>query len=210
MRCIELSRCFEFSLARCPSNVRCIHCKPMSFFSSLDAPTATLLAATATSVLTVVALINGRSAELRSSQRKLLETEVGKLATALYEVVATADILLRTKSAESHKSWSERATKAKDALILCQRQMRYPLWGITDALRTLSRLPGWTQYAKRYPTKSQALLQHGDNLRDAIDRAVLNCLRTGRTPSWFRRWRVGRAEKRLIHAYKTFRSAGTA
>lgn len=182
--------------------------------SSLDAPHATLLAAVLAAVVAVfaalIAVFNSRGAEVRASQRKLLEDHVPKLAKALHEIIATSEILLKTRSAESRRAWDARGLKAKNALLKCQTEMRYTLWGTTDALKTLSRLPSWAQHAMRHPQKARKIVDCGNALGLAVDHVVLNCLRKGKPPSWWWRLAVWRRKRQLLKAYSQFRATPRA
>lgn len=176
----------------------------------LDAPQATLLAATLAALVAIfaalVTLFNSRGAEIRASQRKLLEDHVARLGKALHEIIATSEILLKTRSAESRRAWDARGLKAKKALIKCQMEMRYPLWGATDALKTLSRLPSWAQHAIRHPRKARKIVDSGNALRLTIDHVVLSSLRWGRPPTWRCRLRIWWRRRQLLKAYANFRS----
>jgi hypothetical protein len=166
---------------------------------------AALLAASVASLAALLTYFNSRKAEVRASQRKLLERSIPKLGTALQEIVATSVILLKTRTSESRKSWDRRGNVAKTALLQCQKEMRYSLWGITDSFRTLSRLPSWAQHAMRHPAKAATIVGCGDALSRAIDHTVLASLRTGKPPGWWRRFLVWRRTKKLLTAYRQFR-----
>jgi len=171
---------------------------------------ASVIAAFIASFATLLTFFNSRGAELRSSQRKLLETSIPKLGKALHEIVATAEILLKTRSPESRKSWDKRGNAAKTDLLSCQKEMRYALWGITDSFRTLSRLPSWSQHAMRHPAKARVIVNCGDDLSRVIDHDVLASLRTGKPPNWWHRFWVRRRAKQLTRAYEDFRKTPRA
>lgn len=180
----------------------------------LDPAQATILAASMTAcvaaLVALATLFNGRRAELRASQRKLLENHLPELGTALHEIVATSEILLKTRSPQARQAWDARGQKAKKALIKCQMEMRYTLWGITGALKTLSRLPSWAQHAKRHPQKAHKIVDRGNALARTIDYAVLASLRSGRPPTWWRRFLVWRRKKKLLKAYAAFKATPRA
>jgi hypothetical protein len=177
---------------------------------SLDPAQATILAASMTACVAAfvafATLFNGRRAELRASQRKLLENHLPKLGTALHEIVATSEILLKTRSPEARQAWDAKGLKAKKTLIRCHMEMRYTLWGITSALKTLSRLPSWAQHAKRHPQRAREIVDSGNALARTIDHAVLASLRSGRPPTWWRRFLVWRRKEKLLKAYAVFKA----
>jgi hypothetical protein len=177
----------------------------------LTQPFATLIAASlalAISLITTfITLWNSRRQDSRGAFRELLTSNVAELSEALHEVVAAADVLLKTRSDVSHKAWCLKGKAAKNKLIACRSRLRYPLWGITDTLTTLSRVPSWAAHAKRYPESAKRLVAAGDELRKRIDDAVFYSVMKGRRPKRRLRAKVLKAEKELLGIYKAFREA---
>lgn len=171
-----------------------------------DAPViAALIAAIASFALSTFNMWHSLGTEARTVHRKALDTEIPKLSTALHEIMAVSRILVKTRTVEAQKRLDAKGLEAKEALLAARGNLRYPLWGVADALKTLSRLPSWAQHAKRFPTHSTELLAAGDALREALDSAIMYSLEEGCRPSIFKRWKVVRKEKRLLHVYSVFR-----
>lgn len=176
----------------------------------LDQPTATLSAAAAAVLIalanTGVTLWNSRRQNSRGAFRDLLTENVSELSDGLHQIIATSTILLKTRTPESHKAWCEKGSQAKEKLGECRSKLRYPLWGVTDSLNTLSRLPSWAAHAKRFPEAAASLVRSGDDLRQQIDEAVFYAIMKGRRPSSKICRNVRRSEKKLKAVYAEFRS----
>lgn len=173
-------------------------------------PVATLAAAFAalliSIVTTLITLWNSRRQDSRGAFRDLLTDNVAELSDGLHQIIATSHILLKTKSPESQKAWVDKGSLAKAKLMNCRSVLRYPLWGVTDSLNTLARLPSWAAHAKRYPSAAAALVDAGDKLREKIDDAVFYAVMKGKRPKRKLRKQVLAAEKRLIEVYQKFRN----
>jgi len=173
-------------------------------------PFATLAAAGAAILIslitTFITLLNSRRQDSRGAFRDLLTENVGELSDGLHQIIATSSILLKTKSPESQKAWVVKGSQAKAKLMKCRSTLRYPLWGITDSLNTLARLPSWAAHVKRYPSAAEALVKAGDDLRERINEAVFYAVMKGKRPKRSLRKSVLAAENRLIEVYRKFRN----
>jgi hypothetical protein len=167
---------------------------------------ATLLAAIIAAFSSLATLLMNifasRSTEMRKAHRQILEPHITDLSQALYSTVATADILTKAKTEEAVENWRERAQNAQAKLKDLRCVLRYPLWGITDAMNTLTRLPDWIEHSRPFPQYSQKLLIKGSSLFDKIDNAVRRSYNNGRPPSFYMRHRVKKAEQSLIRTYR--------
>ena len=156
--------------------------------------TATLIAASIAAAASVVVLLVNlraqRRAELRVVHRQTLDTSVGELGEALHQVVACANILLKTKSDEARERWKCRGAQASVSLKSLRPKLRYPLWGIDEGLRVLSRVPDWADHARVDDSRAKTLIERADKLRRALDYAIRRSYRNGRSPSLHERVRV--------------------
>jgi hypothetical protein len=137
---------------------------------------ATLIAA---GVAAVASLSNVAStargalkAELRVARRKSLEASVVDLGECLHQVLACANVLMMTSSAEATDSWRSRAQEAKKRLKDLRPKVRYSLWGMDEALRVLSRIPDWSGHLRSNPHRAKKLLRLSNRLRAGVDRSV--------------------------------------
>lgn len=168
---------------------------------TLDTQTATLLAAGIAAITGIGTLIANVWAswrgDLRTAQRKALEPFIAQLGEALHETVATTQILIKTRSEESAASWRERSQAAKAKCNEVLPKLRYPLYGITDALRTLTRLPDWVEHARaKFPVHAKNICDVGTKLANTLDRVVRDCYAFGRPPT---------RRNRLVVAYRVWR-----
>jgi hypothetical protein len=175
--------------------------------------TATLIAAVIAAFASfIVLLLNlraGRLGELRAAHRKTLEAHITSLGEAIHETVATSHILLMARTEVSVESWRERSQKAKAKFQELGPKLRYPLWGITDALRTLSRLPDWVEHARaKFPKEARIICDAGRDLSATLDRTIKDCYSEGRVPTLFERAMVGYRVWRFKRAYHQFQTGG--
>ncbi len=156
------------------------------------------VAALASLAVIIMDLQGRRSSEMRVAQRNTLEPHVEELARAMYEIIATAQVAVtRARSGQSLESWFSRSSVASDAVRDLRLKIRYPLWGIDEGLRAITRLPDWTQHTLADLDKAEELVRHADRLRGALDITIRNCYIDGRTPNLIERHRVRRSASRL-------------
>lgn len=175
----------------------------------MEAQTATLIAASIAAAASLSALYfnlrGSRLSELRVAHRKTLEPSINELGEALHETVATSHILLKARSDVSAISWRNRSQVAKGKLLALVPKLRYPLWGITDALRTLSRLPDWVEHSRlKYPQHALIICTKGTKLSRALDRTIKNCYAMGRAPALRERIEVLYLVRSFRRSYKRF------
>ena len=164
-------------------------------------PIATLIAAgvaLAVSLLTLgISLRSGSASAKRGAFRDLISAHFAIVSSALHEVVATATVLLKTRSPRARESWVRRGNEAKKKLLDVRTQLRIPLGAMDEGFRTLARLPNWTVHSERYPKHSAALLDAGDRLRAVLDQLLLEVYLQGKPLGFFQSWRASHATKRL-------------
>lgn len=151
---------------------------------------AAVIGATASVIVLLLNLNAQRKAELRLAHRKSLEPHVADLGESLHQILACSNILLKTKSEVSRKNWLERAKQAQKTLKALRLKLRYPLWGLDDGFRVLSRLPDWCDHLRGDVERGRRLLKRADRLRAALDGAILGSYTNGRPPRRTERWLV--------------------
>jgi hypothetical protein len=157
---------------------------------------AALIAAIVSIISLFVHLIAQHSAELRKAHRETLESFMHDLGESLYSTIATSDILLKAQSPPSIINWRKRADDAKTRLKELRAKLRYPLWGLDKALKTISRLPDWIEHARQSPNHARNILRAGVSLGRSLDSTIRKCYMYGRPP---------RLHERLIVKYKRWR-----
>lgn len=162
---------------------------------AISSDEATLVAAGVAALASLAVMVMNirgmRSSEMRVAQREALETHVEELGKAIYEIVATAHVVVsRARKGQSLESWYSRSSEASDTVKDLRLKIRYPLWGIDEGLRAITRLPDWTQHTLADHDKAEELVRRADRLRSALDITIRNCYIDGRTPNLIERCRV--------------------
>lgn len=156
----------------------------------MDRGEATLIAALVAASASVLKLILDHYSEGRANQRELLQPLLTELGEAIYGIVATSVVMSKTKSDEAFTNASGKAEEEQRKLKALRPKLRYPLWGVDEGVRVLTRLPDWVSHARSNPKKLQKLLDQADALRSAIDKVAIGCYKAGRTPTKLESWRV--------------------
>lgn len=171
---------------------------------------ATLIAALIAAISSIIILLfniwNQLSSESRVAQRSTLEQYLSDLGESIHETVATSSILIKTKTEKSAAAWKNRSKSAKDKLQELIPKLRYPLWGITDNMRTFSRLPDWVEHARKYPDHANDILENGKKLSEALEIAIKNSYVLGRTPTRFEILRIKFYTWKFERTYQKFKN----
>ena len=172
---------------------------------------AAIVAAGASIIALFVGLLAGRAAESRAAHRQLLAPDLSQISEVIYSTVACSKILIEAKTEPAVGNWRARAEAAKERLKAIRVKLRYPLWGITDPMNTLTRLPDWIEHARPLdPEHGKRIFAAGKALAWWLDETVRKSYLAGRPPSVaqrlivnFHSWRLDRAYDRM----KTTRNA---
>ena len=178
---------------------------------------ATLIAAAIAALTSIITLIitfifhisSEKSAEMRVSYRQSLEKYIPELSDSIHSTIATSKILTQAKSEPSIQNWREKAEKAQAKLKELRVNLRYSLWGITEALNTLTRLPDWIEHARGFPEHEKHIFDKGKKLGDAIDKSIHNSYTYGRPPTYLEIYWVLFCQVQLEKAYKSFQIDGS-
>jgi hypothetical protein len=169
---------------------------------------ATLIAATVAAVTSITTLIitlaSQKSAEMRVSYRQSLDKHIPELSSSIHSTIATSNILAKAKSDTSIQNWREKADKAQEKLKELRVSLCYSLWGITDEINTLTRLPDWIEHARGFPKHEKKILNKGSKLGNEINKTIYNSYTYGRPPTKLEIFRVRFSENQLEKAYKSF------
>ena len=167
---------------------------------------AAVIAATVSLVTLLFNIFTAQSAELRKVHRDVLVKYIHDLGDCLHQTVATSNILLKNKTDESIANWSEKAAAAKTRLKTLRIKLRYPLWGLDSAFKTISLLPDWIEHVRLYPEHSAIVLDKGNALGQLLDRTVRKCYMRGRSPNWLEIQLVNWRRRQLEKAYEAFKN----
>lgn len=165
--------------------------------------------AAAASILTLFLNIKAqRAAEDRKMYRQNLDPFLADLAEHIYQIVAATNVLLKVRTPEKFKLWSNRAAETNKKLSQLRPKLRYPLWGIDEGIRTLIRFPTWVQHARKNPKRTEALLRCGNRLRSALDFSIRRSYMKGRPPTFYERawiWFIAKRCRELFENKEAYR-----
>jgi len=162
----------------------------------IDRGLATLLAAIIAAVLSGLALLQKKSIEVREANRKYLETFLEDLSDSIHQLIALSTIMLKNKTEESLANTKNKAEEPKEKLKKLRTKIRYPLWGIDEAIQKLTRVTDFTLYTLSNPSVAEENVKRAKSLALSIDKCIRNCYLKGRSPNFI--------ERRIIY-YKVWR-----
>ncbi len=167
---------------------------------------AALLAAFASLLSLFISLRAQHTSEIRIAYRKHLEPYITDLSNYLHQTVATANVLVH-KTEETHKKqyqkWREESIESANRLKELRPKLRYPLWGLDEGIRTITRFPSWVDQNRKNP-KINKILHAGDRLRRAIDYSVRHSYLGGRPPTLIEKLLVKIFAQKLRAVYRSF------
>ncbi|NNG59786.1 hypothetical protein [Sphingomonas paucimobilis] len=179
----------------------------------MSQPEATMVAAIIAAIATVLTLIftvaNKVDEEFRTAHRDVIVDDLKAVGKAVHEVLALSAIQLKTLDGPQHPERYRAAADASKRLKEKRLDVRYTLWGLDDAFRTLSRLPDWIGHAKPSPKIAQMLFVQAKEIGNQIDLAVRGAYIQGRSPSKWRVYRVNSAVKSFKKTYNDFSATRT-
>jgi hypothetical protein len=162
--------------------------------------TATLAAASIAAVAgiatLVVTTVSAYRREMRDAQREALQPYLASLADAIHQTVATSFNQQKAKSAQSGERWWQQGKAAAKTLESVRLGVRYPLPGVDDGLRNLTRVPDWVAH-RRGQAENDDVLKRADELARALHETIEASWRRGRPPGYFRKRRLTRRVRAL-------------
>jgi hypothetical protein len=169
--------------------------------------TAALVAAAVALISLLVNLSSQRRADGQAARRAVLEPLRSQMAERVYSVVAYSVRSARAGSEEAAASHHEKARNAASSLDELRHALRYPLWGLSDALHALSLLPRWVDHARGQTGRLDELFARATALRRAVDAAVSYSMFSGNAPRWYHRCRARWSTWRLRRFFTRSRPA---
>lgn len=170
-----------------------------------DAQAAVLAAAIAAgiSIVSLVAtLLAGWRTDTKAAYRRTFESFLSSLSDSVHSTIATAIIIGKTKSPKARENWRNKAKGPKDCLKDLARKVKYPLWGLSDHLQTLSRLPDWADHlaAAKAPSAEfdELAREYGAGVDDVIKDAFLR----GRPPRKKQLRRLDQCRERIQDSFR--------
>lgn len=144
------------------------------------------LASLATSVVSILAAVfsiwNATASERRAAYRQLLSAKISELGDCLFSELAQCNTYVNRNF--NHDHWITDAKNTADRIQKLRTELRYPLWGIDNPLKQLSRVAGRIQhFKKRSIHDAKRYLEAANSLRDALDDAIKYSYEHGKPPS---------------------------
>jgi hypothetical protein len=169
----------------------------------MEPGTGTFVAAIIAAGSSVVSLATNtfasRRAEMRTAHRQQLGPTLEQLAKGQHEILATSNIIRkRLLQNQDISEWTEKGKAAKECLSEARLRVRYPLWGLDESFRTLTRLPEWMATVRNLEDgHAEALLARASRLAARTDQVIRRSYKRGLPPNGRERWLADRRVKRV-------------
>jgi len=152
---------------------------------------AALIAFVASVVNIIVSVFSVRSVEKRRAHRELMTPYMCDLSESMHQMLAASDVHVKaSQNGTLNTKWTRLASDSKKTIDESRRRLRYPLWGLDEGLRTLTRTMNWTCHLRSDETKVHTFLKKADDLKLALDYAIMRSYRKGSPPGMWSRFRV--------------------
>jgi hypothetical protein len=163
---------------------------------------AALIAAGAALFKIVADAFAARSAEARAAHRQVLAPHLGDIGVAVHEVVSGAVLLYRrAQQGQAPGNAGVQAARGAETLKLKRLQVKYPLAGLEEPLRTLSRGYDWASTYQGDPS-GEAFIEGLRALSRSVDATVSRSYARGIPPSWWERRRLNKQVKAVRAAWQ--------
>lgn len=143
---------------------------------------------------------------MRVAHRNAIVPDLSRIADGVHQVTASSTVL-RTRIGENKdpKGWYEKAAAGRQIIEAVRPRVKYSLYGLTDPLRTLSRMPDWVAHTANADGQlADTLIDDMQKLQRAIDSAIRRSYRRGLPPSPIRRWWLDRKSSNAKATYQKF------
>ena len=143
---------------------------------------------------------------MRVAHRNAIVPDLNRIAEGVHQVTASSTVL-RTRIGEGRDptAWYEKAAAGRQIIDAVRPRVKYSLYGLTDPLRTLSRMPDWVAHTANADGElADNLIEDMQKLQRAIDSAIRRSYRRGLPPSPIRRWWLSRKSLKAKAAYQHF------
>ena len=145
-----------------------------------------LLAACIAAMVAVLSItltiLAGRSAETKSAYRRTIEPFLPLLSEAIHSTIATSIIIGKTKTEKARQNWRNKAKSPKESLKQLCRKVKYPLWGLSDHLQVITRLPDWADHLSAAKVPFEEFDSSARGYGTSIDRTIKDAYLLGRPP----------------------------
>jgi hypothetical protein len=173
---------------------------------AVSAQTATLVAAliaAGAALFKIVAdAFAARGAEARAAHRQVLAPHLGDIGVAVHEVVSGAVLLYRrAQQGQAPGNAGVQAARGAETLKLKRLQVKYPLAGLEEPLRTLSRGYDWAS-TYQGDASGETFIEGLRALSRSVDATVSRSYARGIPPSWWERRRLNKQVKAVRSAWQ--------
>jgi hypothetical protein len=172
---------------------------------AISAQNATLVAAVIAAGAAILRIVTdafgARSAEARAAHREVLAAHLGDIGVAVHEVVSGAVVLYRrAQQGQAPGNAGTQAARGAQTLKLKRLQVKYPLAGLEEPLRTLSRGYDWASTYQGDPS-GERFIEALRALSRSVDGTVSRSYARGIPPGRWERRRLDQRAKAVREAW---------
>lgn len=154
----------------------------------------------------------------RTAYREKVSDLADRLGATTYQLLASCDVYLKKwekhgtdpypqldqeKSfRESEQKWLSKACECAAELRQLRYLLRYKLYGMDDAIKTLTRVNNWITHYKRNVVDGWKFLGNADELRKSIDQVLMAVIDSGSRPTEAMLKKVREATEMLVSQHK--------
>jgi hypothetical protein len=142
--------------------------------------------------------------EIRVENIKRILPPLEDLGINLYGMIAAITLLHKDRSIKNQKYWKNQIAVAQKNLRALRSTLRYPLWGLDEAIKMIILLP---ELAKLAPEKELShVIVLATDLRVAMDHVIRKCYTDGSPPGFFARRRVRYRVNKLLTKWEDLKA----
>ena len=172
-----------------------------------SAQTATLTAAAIAAAAGIVKLladaVAARGTEARAAHRQILAPHLNEIGVAVHELVSGAVLLhKRAKLGQDPGNAGTQAARGAATLKRKRLEVKYPLAGLEEPMRTLSRGYDWASTYKGDPS-GEAFIEALRCLSRSIDAVIAGSYARGTPPTWRERRRLRKHAEAVRAVWQT-------
>lgn len=155
---------------------------------------AAIVASVSALLATFVSIVSVVRGERRSAHRQLFAGKINELGSCIYSQMSCCSIYLKARSDASVKKWLDRAREQQEKMKNLRLELRYPLWGIDDALHEATLITSWVTHYHTKPELAEKFLVVANRLCRSLDSSIRYAYVHGCAPNLSRRvWMAYRA-----------------
>lgn len=140
-----------------------------------------------------------------------IQPDLNTIAEGIHNVTASSTVMRdRIMAGKDPSAWYARAAEGRKQLDAVRPRVKYSLYGLTEPLRVLSRMPDWLSHTAKANSEvdySERLLRDMQALQVSVDMAVRWSYRRGLPPGLVRRLWLAHEAKRPRSTFRQLLSS---